>query len=175
MCTTYDSKAVERSLDGIKILAQSFHAARRDEEALLCAKYTRPPPVCVDLKIMNQLISFFLPPRLAERNYQLLSHWKITLPVEDGQQDISTFPFIDDNALMKTTVISCDGQALTVQRIDFDCLSFESERGPAHGFIVFECDTGSLHLHISRLDEDPSNFLVTEAMWLTEFPVLKKS
>jgi hypothetical protein len=153
-------------------MAQAFMVQRNEKEKALRAQYVVPPALLVDVTLGSRFQSFALPPRLSEEHYELDTQWNVTLPVETGLTDTATFPWIDDDQLMKNTFIDCDGAPLEVARVDFDCLSMKGEEGPARGFVVFECDTGTLHLNVQRVDETPSNFLVTSLTWYGPFPVL---
>ena len=159
-------------VEDIRRMAQAFMVQRNEKECALRAKYVVPSALQVDVTIGGQFCSFSLPPRLSEENYELATQWNVALPVEVGQADTATFPWIDEDQLLQNTFIDCDGAQLELARVDFDCLSKEGEEGPARGFVVFECDVGSLHLNIQRVDETPSNFLVTGLTWHGPFPVL---
>ena len=153
----------------MKQLAQSFMANRAAKEAELRAMYAVPPPKLVELEVLCQPVQFQLGAQLAEQNYQTQALTRVALPVEAGLSDISTFPWIDDEALLNAR-LTCDGQPVTLLRVVFDNLS--SDSGPAHGFVLLEGDHGTLNLSIMRVDENPSNFIVTTATWYCPFPQL---
>ncbi len=156
----------------IQHLAQCFMTNRSTKEAELRAVYTLPPAKMVELILPNQSVQFQLAAQLSEQNYRTCAHNRIALPVEAGQVDIASFPWIDEDALLRARLI-CDGQLVTLLRVVYDKLS-DDQAGPAHGFVLLEGETGTLNLSIMRVDDDPSNFLVTAATWYCQFPLFEK-
>lgn len=156
----------------IQQLAQCFMANRSAKEAELRAVYTVPPAKMVELILPKQSVQLQLAAQLSEQNYQTRAHSRVALPVEAGQADITSFPWIDEDALLRAR-LSCDGRPVTVLRVVYDKLSID-DSGPAHGFVLLEGETGTLNLSIMRVDDDPSNFLVTAATWYCQFPLFEK-
>ena len=157
----------------MKQMAQSFMAMRAEQETKLRSKYALPPPQLLELSVLGQSVQFHLEPRLSERNYQSKALTRVALPVEAGQSGIETFPWIDEEELLNAKLF-CNGLSVCLLRVVFDNLSSTAESGPAHGFVLLEGEQGILNLSIMRVDENPCNFIVTNATWSCPFPALTK-